>query len=160
MDFRHEIRYDATPGDVYAMLADPAFREKVCAAQRAHDAAVDIRPNGGGMTVVVDQKRPSDGIPHFAKKIVGEEIHIRQTEAWADVSAAALDVAIPGKPGHLKGSVTLKPGGTGCIETVTGEIKVHVPLVGGKLEHMIGEILESALRAEERVGRAWLAGDR
>lgn len=160
MRFRHEMRYDAAPSEVYAMLSDPVFREKVCAAQHAHDSSVDIAADGHGMSVVVDQKRPSDGIPHFARKIVGEEIHIKQTERWTDPSSAALDVAIPGKPGHLKGSVTIHADSGGSLETVSGEIKVHVPLVGGKLEHMIGEILESALRTEERVGRAWLAGDR
>ncbi|MGH3330286.1 MAG: DUF2505 domain-containing protein [Nocardioidaceae bacterium] len=160
MRFEHEIRYDAAPAEVYAMLSDPAFREKVCAAQHAHDSSVNIAVDGNGMSVVVDQKRPSDGVPHFARKIVGDEIHIRQTESWSDPSRAALDVAIPGKPGHLKGSVTIQSGGSGSVETVSGEIKVHLPLVGGKLEHLIGQILESALKAEERVGRAWLAGDR
>ena len=33
MKLRHEITYDAAPADVYAMLADPAFREAACAAR-------------------------------------------------------------------------------------------------------------------------------
>ena len=31
MKMRHEIRYDASPADVYAMLSDPAFRQRGCA---------------------------------------------------------------------------------------------------------------------------------
>ena len=39
-------------------------------------------------------------------------------------------------------------------------MKVSLPLVGGKLEQLIADVLGSALRNEQRVGRAWLAGDR
>lgn len=160
MKFSHRMRYDAPPERVYAMLGDPAFREQVTAAQRAHDVSVDIRPSGGGMSVVVDQRRPSDGIPHFAQKFVGDEIHIRQAEEWHDATRADLDVSVPGRPGHMKGVVLLAEDGDGTVETVEGEIKVHIPLVGGKLEQLIGDLFESALRAEERVGRTWLDGSR
>ena len=34
---------------------------------------------------------------------------------------------------------------------------MSIPLVGGKLEALIGSLLASALRSEERVGRTWLA---
>ncbi|MBA2465483.1 MAG: DUF2505 family protein, partial [Nocardioidaceae bacterium] len=40
-----------------------------------------------------------------------------------------------------------------------GEVKVSIPLVAGKLERLISDLLASALRSEQRVGRAWLAGD-
>ena len=43
---------------------------------------------------------------------------------------------------------------------MAGDIKVRIPLVGGKLEGLIGDMLERALKTEQRVGRAWLAGDR
>jgi hypothetical protein len=33
-------------------------------------------------------------------------------------------------------------------------------MIGGKLEGLVGDLLRSALKAENRVGRAWLAGDR
>ncbi|MGH3363865.1 MAG: DUF2505 domain-containing protein, partial [Nocardioidaceae bacterium] len=99
----------------------------------------------------------ADGIPSFAKKFVGDSIHIRQHEEWSSATDAKLEVSIPGKPGHLKGTITLRPNGDGTVETVSGEIRVHIPLVGGKIEGLIAELLEHALRAEQRVGTAWLA---
>lgn len=160
MRINHELHYDAAPDEVRAMLADPAFRERVCEAQRVTGCTVTIDEEGAGMRVVVDQKRPSDGIPAFALKFVGDTIHIVQTEQWASATDADLDVAIPGKPGHLKGSITLRPDGAGTVETVTGDLKVNIPLVGGKLEKLIADLLGEALVAEQRVGKAWLAGDR
>jgi hypothetical protein len=160
MKFSHTMTYDAPPADVQAMLADPAFREKVCIAADTvrHDVSID--GSGAGMKVVVDQTQPAQGIPSFAKKFVGDEIHIVQRESWTDGSKASLTVAIPGKPGDFQGDIALDPDGDGTTETVAGEIKVKIPMVGGKLEGLIGDLLRKALKSEERVGRAWLAGDR
>ena len=160
MKFSHQMRYDAAPDDVAVMLADPAFRTKVCEAMRAVRKDVSINGAGQGMKVVVDQTQPADGIPSFAKKFVGDEIRIVQREQWKDATSASLVVEIPGKPGDLNGGIDLATDGAGTVETVSGDLKVKIPMVGGKLEEMIAGLLSSALRAEERVGRAWLAGDR
>ena len=160
MKFSHRLTYDAAPADVLAMLADPAFREKVCVAMRAtrRDVSIDGAPES--MKVVVDQTQPAKGIPSFAKKFVGDEIQIVQHEQWKGGSGATLRVEIPGKPGALDGSIALSQNGSGTVEAVEGDIKVKIPMIGGKLEALIGDLLASALRTEERVGKAWLAGDR
>jgi hypothetical protein len=150
--FHHEIRYAAPLADVSAMLADPAFREQVCRAQLAHDTDVSIDRDGAGMVVVVDQRRPSDGIPGFARNIVGDEIRIVQREDWSDRERADLSVTIPGKPGALMGSVRLAETDGLTVETVEGELAVRVPLVGAKLEKLFAGLLVEALEAEQQVG--------
>jgi hypothetical protein len=160
MKFSHQMRYDAAPAEVHAMLADPVFRERVADAGGAFERHVRIEANGAGMHVVVDQKQHDHNIPSFAKKIVGDAIHIVQEEHWSDDAHASLDVAIPGKPGHMKGTIALTPDGDGTHESVDAEIKVHIPLVAGKLERLIADLLESALQSEQRVGEAWLRGER
>lgn len=160
MKFSHQMKYDAPLADVRAMLADAAFREKVAEASGAFTSDVRINSNGSGMSVVVDQKQHDHNIPSFAKKIVGDTIHIVQEEQWSDDANASLEVSIPGKPGHMKGTIALSPDGDGTLESVDAEIKVHVPLLAGKLEKLIAGLLEEALKTEQRVGEAWLRGDR
>ena len=157
MRFEHTLRYDAPSHAVFAMLGDAVFREQVCEAQHTTEATATVDGVDDTMTVTVDQRRPADGIPSFAKKFVGDSIHIRQHEEWSSATDARLEVGIPGKPGHLKGTITLRPNGDGTVETVSGEIRVHIPIVGGKIEGLIAELLEHALKAEQRVGTAWLA---
>jgi hypothetical protein len=111
----------------------------------------------GAMSVRVDQKRPAEGIPSFARKFVGDTIAISQREDWSSATDATLDVTIPGKPGHLKGTVTLRPDGQGTVETISGELKVGIPLVGGKIEVLVAELFEHALQTEQRIGTVWLA---
>lgn len=157
MRFEHTLRYDAGPDAVFAMLGEAVFRERVCEAQHTTEATAQVDGMDDTMTVTVDQRRPADGIPSFARKFVGDTIHIRQHEEWHSTTDATLDVSVPGKPVHLRGTITLRPDGDGTVETVSGEIRVHVPMVGGRLEKLIGELLGHAFNAEQRVGRTWLA---
>jgi hypothetical protein len=164
MDVREEIRYDAAPDQVFEMLCDQAFREKVCRAIGAISYDVSIERNGDTARVRNDRVMRAD-LPDFAKKVVGDKIEMVQTEDWGarqpDGSRTAdFHVEIPGKPGSIKGRVTLSPDGTGSKEVVSGTVKVSVPLVGKKLENEVAKGLKAALEIEGSVGAKWLAGDR
>src|SRR4051794_38051210 len=139
------------------MMIDPAFRERVCDALGAIRKTVTTGPEGGGVKVVIDMAQPTQGIPGFAKKFVGEEIQMVQTERWSDLENARVDVAIPGKPGQMTGTVTLREEGGTTTETVAMDIRVSIPLVGGKIESLIADLLRKALRVENSVGRDYLA---
>ena len=81
-----------------------------------------------------------------------------QREELEDATTAAtLVVEIPGKPGDLDGRHHLAADGDGTVETVAGDVKVKVPVIGGKLEGLIGRPAAAALGTEQQVGRAWLA---
>ena len=158
MKFSQEIRYAAGADTVFAMLGEQAFRDRVCEASGTLTHTVQITPSDAGMNVVIDQTLPADGIPSFAKKIVGDKFQVVQNESWTSPTRADLEVTIPGKPGQLRGTITLAESGGETVETVAGDIKVSIPLVGGKLEALIGDLLASALRTEGKVGRSWLNG--
>jgi len=153
-----ELRYDgATIEQVHEMLATPAFREQVCESQRYMRHTVQIERDGQGMTVTIDQVQEATGIPGFAKKFVGDEIHIVQSEDWTSAEKGNIHVAIPGKPGEMSGTALLTEDPEGTTETVNLTVKVNIPLVGGKIEGLIADLLAKALRAEHRTGVQWLA---
>jgi hypothetical protein len=154
----YDLTYDASLTDVGEMLMDPAFREQVCDAQGALRKSASVGPDGGGMKVVVDMVLPATGIPGFAKKFVGDEINLVQTEKWSDIESGDIDVAIPGKPGQMKGTMTIRELDGTTTETVDMQVRVSIPLLGGKLEALIADLLRKALKAENRVGREYLAG--
>ena len=153
----HQMTYDAPLSRVVDMLADPRFREAVCEYQRVLRADVEIERSGDTMTVTVEQVQPTERIPAFAKKFVGNTIDIVQREEWSAPDTAALQVTIPGKPGHMDGTITLVETDGTTVETVDVEIKVHLPLVGGKIEGLVSDLLRKALVAEERVGHDYLS---
>ncbi len=171
MRIRHQLRYDAAPEQVYEMLADPAFRERVCAAMEtvSHDVVIDRGETG--MSVRVDMLQRTSGLPGFARKVVGDRTRVIQSEEWVaapDPSlgsslgsslGADLEVEIPGRPGHIRGTITLTGDGSGTVETFAGEATINVPLVGGRLEGLIEKLFTRGMDTEQRVGAAWLAGE-
>ena len=160
MRFEHVNHYTAGPDTVLAMLTTSGFRDQVCAKQGALDHDVDIKGAGPGAVVLIARTQSLEGAPSLATKVVGDTVRIVQREEWRSATSSTLLVEIPGKPGALNGTIELAADGAGTVETVLGDIKVKIPLIGGKLEGLIGDLLASALRAEERVGRSGLAGQR
>jgi Protein of unknown function (DUF2505) len=154
----YDLTYEAPLTDVGAMLMDPAFRERVCDAQGAVRRTVSVGPDGGGTKVVIDAVQLAQGIPGFAKKFVGDEIQLVQTEQWSDLENGRIDIVIPGKPGQMSGTMTLRESAGTITETVRMEIRVGIPLVGGKIESLVADLLRKALKVENSVGRQYLTG--
>jgi hypothetical protein len=153
------LRYDgATLAQVHEMLADPAFREKVCDYQGVTRHTVQIKKDHKGMTIEIDQIQAARGIPGFARRFVGDEINIVQTEDWTAPAKGNIHLAIPGKPGEMSGTAMLTEDPDGTTETVNLSVKVNIPLVGSKIEGLLADLLSKALRAEHEVGVKWLAG--
>lgn len=146
------LTYDASTDAVGAMLDDPAFREEVLRQQRVVRGSADV----DGDVVRIEQVRSAGDIPSFARSFVGEEIVIVQTETWTSATTADVAIAIPGKPGEASGTIRLAGSGGRTTQTVDLAVGVRVPLVGGKIETMIVELLGHALDVEHRVGQEWL----
>jgi hypothetical protein len=155
-----ELRYPGrTVEEVRAMLADPDFRQAVCTYQQVEDSGVTIEEyDDGSMTVDLDRTYGTALVPSFARKFVGATIDLVQREEWSSPTEATFEVTIPGKPGEMTGKARLAQSGSDTVETVKMDVRVGIPLVGGKLEDLIAGLLKDAFRAENKVGVKWLAG--
>jgi hypothetical protein len=160
MRIRHELRYDAPPAEVYAMLTDPAFRARVGETMDVASQDISVNQTASGVDVRIDMEQRTKGLPGFARKIVGDRTRVIQSESWQAEQGADLEVAIPGKPGHIRGRTTLYADGAGTVEAFEGEAKISIPFVGGRLEGLIEKLFIAGMDNEQRVGAQWLAGDR
>lgn len=153
-----ELRYDgATMEQVYDMLSDEAFRREVCDRQGVVRHEVSTDRQGDRLKTTIDQVHSAQGLPSFATRIVGDEINIVQREDWMSPAKGDIEVVIPGKPGEMTGTVHLTEDPQGVTETINLSIKVGIPLVGGKIEGLIADMLLKAVRTEAKVGKEWLA---
>ncbi|HEX4472997.1 MAG TPA: DUF2505 domain-containing protein [Nocardioides sp.] len=156
----HTLTYPATTvDDVFAMLADPAYRKAVGDYQRVTDFSCDVVRAGSGMQVRLEQAHSTDRIPSFAQRLVGSEIRFVQDETWSSPAGADIHVTIPGKPGDMTGSTTLTQSGDDVVQQIDLAVKVSLPLVGGKVEDLIAGFLGKAFDAENKVGVKWLRGE-
>ena len=160
MHFQHELSYDANPTEVFEMLADPAFREKVSAALDVVSAQVAVDRTGEGFVFTNDQVQRTEGLPSFARKFAGETTRAIQVEEWPDAAGGSLRIDAPGKPSSIAGTIALVPEGDGTVEIVELDIRVKVPLIGGKLESLLEEQVRKGMDVEHEIGKAWLKGHR
>ncbi len=149
-----------TVEEVRAMLGDPEFRQAVCTYQQVEDSGVTIEEyDDGSMTVDLERTYGTALVPSFARKFVGATIDLVQREEWSTPTEATFDVSIPGKPGEMHGTARLVQDGSDTVENIAMDVRVSIPLVGGKLEDLIAGLLKDAFRAENKVGLKWLAGE-
>ena len=142
------------------MLTDPVWREKVGVAQGVVSSDVTVTPEGDGCRVVVDQVQNTSGLPAIAKKIAGDTTRAVVTEVWTSRTAGTIEILAPGKPTKAVGTVSLESDGETTRHVTDLEVTVKVPLVGGRLEHLMADNIGKGLEVEEAVGVAWLEGDR
>jgi len=147
---------DATVDQVHAMLGDQAFHEEVCDRQHVLRKTVSIDRAGEGLVVRKEQVQQTQGIPSFATKFVGAETTITSVDHWTSSTAGTLHVSLPGPLGPLTGTLALAQRGSDAVETVNLDIKVGIPLVGGKLEGVVADLMGKAMAKENQVGREWL----
>lgn len=148
-----KLTYEASAEAVAAMLDDVAFREEVLARQKVSRGSATV----DGDVVTIEQVRSSEGLPGFAQKFVGDEITIVQRETWTSPTSCDVELAIPGKPGEARGTMRLVESGGTTTEEIDLDLSVRVPLVGGKVEGLIADVLARALDVEQAVGREWLS---
>jgi hypothetical protein len=147
-----DVSYEIA-GDVEAVYA--AISGEGWAAAKAKAFDDDSRQesrtvgDGGAVTLAVSRGLP-DGIPGFLEKLLPSGGRVLQTETWGPLEQGARRGTwsghIPGAPATVGGTMSLEPSGSGTRYSIKGEVKVHVPLIGGKAESfvvdMIGKLTE------------------
>lgn len=160
MQLSHSAVYDAPLDQVYAMLTDPGFREYAARRSGVLEVSVDVQPHGEGHTVRLEQVQPVQGVPGFAKKFAGETTDVVVEEVWSSPASASLVVETPGKPTRVEGSFTLSEIGGRTTQSFQGTCSINVPLIGGKLEKVMGSLFVEGREAETQAGHSWLSGER
>lgn len=147
------------------LMNDPAFiRHKATqTGSGALNVDVTVGPDGS-YTSAVRRVIPSDQIPAQARSLVGSDLEIRQTEAWAEPTEGTdgrrfgtVAVEIIGAPVRMTGSITLLPAEGGSTMTYEGEIKSPVPLFGASIEKAAAEAIRQTLTAEAATVSGWIA---
>jgi hypothetical protein len=162
MRITETITYAAAPDAVYAMVTDPAFQVRKCVEAGAHHHEAAVQPAGEGARVVTKRDLPSDGLPDFAKSIIGSTLSVTETYQWGaaqdgGVRSGTLTVEVKGAPVAMKSTVRLAPSPLGTEITIDGDLKASIPLLGGKVEKAAAPAVVHAIRSEHETGERWLA---
>jgi len=162
MQIRHEAIYDADAATVRAMLTSEEWNIAKSEAIDASDITVSVEPRTDGGAAVKLVRTVSPDLPGFAKKVVGNRVTLVDDQQWppADADGGCTATATGTLEGHssgFRGTLRIEPRGEKTAVMAVGEVKVSVPLIGGKLEKMVAGMIADMLDSDERVAHSWLA---
>ena len=113
----------------------------------------------GGLVFVVSRELPG-GVPGFLERFLPKDGRVVQTDEWGPEQGGARRgtwrVDIPGAPAKLGGSMVLETVATGSRYTIEGDVSVSVPLIGGRAERFIAEMVTKLAAKENDLLQATL----
>jgi hypothetical protein len=163
MKFHHEISYEAPTSAVHRMITDPEFQSQRAKAGNPEQAESSVVTTPDGEVTITVNRLMAVQLPGMLQRLTGDRVRILETQTWqpddpeATTQTGRLTAGISGHPGGVEGTLRLAGGPDGTTVTVDADIKVNVPLVGGKIEGFIAEMLIKFLNKEQELGRAWLS---
>ncbi len=137
-----EHKFKKSPAEVWKMYTDRAFFEKKYQATGCTNIEVlDCKSSDKGFSITVRYDAKSDApMPDFAKKFMAERINVTQTDSWDKASMTGKIVTeIKGAPVKVTAEMKLEAAGKGAVNKMQWTLSSGIPLVGGKLESILGE---------------------
>jgi hypothetical protein len=169
--FDISVDYEASVEQVLGAFADRQYWLVRLADSGVDDATLNSLQvaDDGGVAVATTQVLRSDRLPGVVAQFHRGDLAIERRETWTPVTngqaSATVDGAITGAPVSLTGAATLKTGAATLKKKGPGgarldfhvSVDVRIPLVGGKIERLIGGQLVDLVTAEQRFTTTWLS---
>lgn len=169
-------------GNLPGMARSIEHRAGFCAAAKTvHDTVTDtpfirarLQRFGGptaelaqhtveGSTTTIHTKHgiPADKLPGPVRTMLGGELTIERAEQWhqdAEGYTCEITVTVPNAPGKLTGTARLTGEGEASTQLMHGEINVHIPVVGSRVEESVSGHITALLDKEADFLNDWLRG--
>ena len=119
--------------------------------------------NDGTIDVVTLQVWHSNHLPGLVTQLHRGDLRIRREETWGPITDGFATASIAGSilnaPVNLSGTAELSPiaGSRGARLEFWVTVQVRIPIVGGKVEKLIGSVLADLVGMEQRFTTKWIA---
>jgi len=130
---------------VFAALSGPQWAPRK--AEQLHDSSTPVGREvaaDGGVQLAVSRALP-DGVPGFLTRFLPRDGRVVQTDTWGPdqvgIRRGTWRADLPGAPATIGGTMRLEPIATGTRYTIEGEVTVTIPLVGGKAESFVVDMI-------------------
>ena len=155
--FEHRASFPVPAGAVYATLVDEEFL-----TARLNDiggkgaALLSHTTSDDGAAYTLRQGVDAANLPGPVASIVGGDLVVEREERWRGRDSAGR-ATITGVPAQITSRSRLSDRGGASELVVTAEVKVSIPLIGGRIEKVVAEQVTRLLAAEAEYAGKWLA---
>jgi hypothetical protein len=119
--------------------------------------------NDGTIDVITLQVVHSHHLPALVKQLHRGDLRVRREETWGPVSGGAATASIVGSivntPVHVSGTAELASTPDGARLTFQITVAVRIPIIGRKVEKLIGAHLADLVTSEQRFTSEWIANN-
>jgi hypothetical protein len=158
----HRSTFPVPATVVYSTLVDEAFLTERLRTIGGKGAALLDHSRTGDRTVFrMRQGVDASRLPGAVRSILNGDLVVEREERWEPAGAeysGTSAVSISGVPGEIRGRSRVAPRGDGTELVITAQVKVSIPLIGGKLEKVVAEQVGKLLATEAEYAEKWLAG--
>jgi hypothetical protein len=147
---------------VYTTLVDPGFlaaRLAELGGKGATLAEHHTDPDGG-VSYRLRHGVAAENLPSAVRTILGGDLTVDRTETWRPDPAGGyrgtVKVTIPNMPGDIGGTSRLTDTDSGSTLVLDGQVRVPIPLIGGKVEETVADQISRLLDTEHAFAEKWL----
>jgi hypothetical protein len=159
--FEHRANFPAPVTTVYSILVDETYltaRLRDIGGKGAALLSHSTRDDGAAYTL--RQGVDANQLPGAVKAMLNGDLVVEREERWrrnGERFESASRATISGVPAEITSRGLLAGRGDGAELTINAEVKVGIPLIGGKIEKAVAEQVTKLLAAEAEYAEKWLA---
>ena len=158
-DFEFTIVSVHTTADVHqALTSEDQWLARFATAEKT-DGYELITHADGAFTVDISEEVGTSELPGFVKKVIRGKLLITRTDHWGPLVGDIADGTLAGGSSavsaRVEGTMALRPDGEGSVLTVRGTSTVKIPLIGGKIESLIIDMIKDMVDRETRETVEW-----
>ena len=134
------------PSELYDVAMGDEF-QSLRAAELGGTAPPTVTPTSGrGNRVEMTRRIPPEALPGAVRKFLPRNAAARQVDDWTEItddsSRGTWTADVPGAPVGIAGRYHVTRAGERSLFRVTGEVKVSIPVVGGKIANEVRKYIE------------------
>ena len=140
MKFQESHDFDQDAATVLAMFCDRDYYDRKYEKLGGSSEILDCDDAGDPFSITVRHALDASKmkLPDFLRKRIGDCLYLHQTERWYKNShRGRIDIDIEKTPATIAIDMALTNTGNGARITLDFDIRVAIPLVGGKAEKAI-----------------------
>lgn len=157
----HRCAFPSPVDTVFPTLVDEAFlRARLREIGGKDGALLTHTRTGDEVAFTLRQGVDAAKLPSAVRSILRGDLIVERAERWRPDGpryASTSTVTINGVPGEIRGQARLGTKDGASLLVTRAEVRVNIPLVGGKLEQVVAEQVTKLLATEAEFAEKWLA---